>query len=345
MSTKIITLRNVADIVQTVGYLEFNKGLIAVLQREFARWELFDKTARLPFYKNDGVMELMPICGPEMFSYKYVNGHPNNPSLNKLTVVGSGLLAQNSTGEPQLIAEMTLLTALRTGATSAMVSTYLARSNSTKFGIIGCGSQSEFQFLAHVGLFPLQQVYYFDTDTKAMQKFVENVRTVPETKNIDFIACTSAQQVCLNSDIITTCTAFAGSQEIIHSSWLQAGHHVNAIGGDSPHKTELEAGVLTKANKLVVEFFEQTVHEGEIQNLENPQDVVYAELWEIITTKKLARESDTEITVFDGVGFALEDYCVLVYMNELSEKLGIFTELDMVPELENPKNLFGLLLG
>lgn len=343
MSTKIITLQNVSQIVQKIGYVQFNSQLVEVMKTEFSRWDEFDKTARVGFYKNDGVMELMPICGPELFSYKYVNGHPKNTALNKLTVVGSGLLAKNQTGEPEMISEMTLLTAIRTGATSCLASLYLAKIESKNFGIIGCGSQSEFQFMAHLSYFSLKKVYYFDTDTKAMEKFVNNLQNRLECKNIEFVACKSAKEVCQDSDIITTCTAYAGSQEIIQADWIKPGQHINAIGGDSPGKTELDPKILTKADKVVIEFFEQTVLEGEIQNLPNRQEIVYGELWEIITTKKAGRTNNQEITVFDGVGFALEDYCILVFVNELSQKLGIFTQLDMVPELENCKDLFGLL--
>ena len=284
-------------------------------------------------------MELMPICGPEKFSYKYVNGHPNNPKLNKLTVVGSGLLAENSTGEPLLISEMTLLTGIRTGATSYLASKYLAPKNVETFGIIGCGSQSEFQVMAHAGNLPLKQIYYFDVDEKAMDKFSKNLGNL----DIQLTRCQSAQQICQKSQLITTCTAYAGPQEVIQADWIGQGQHVNAIGGDSPGKTELDPKALTKADKLVVEFFPQTAVEGEIQNLEQPEQTVYAELWEIISGHKAARENDSELTIFDGVGFALEDYCTLNYVNQLSQELGIFTKLDMVPELSDAKDLFGLL--
>jgi len=341
MSTKVITLTDVKNLIQAVGYQAFTQQLVAKMHTEFARWNQFEKTARIPFYRNSGVMELMPICGPEMFSYKYVNGHPNNPQLNKLTVVGSGLLAKIDTGEPLLISEMTLLTGIRTGATSLLASQLLAKPNSTRYGIIGSGSQSEFQAMAHVGAFDLQVINYFDVDAEAMDSFAKNLSDC----GVRLHRCTSAQEVVENSDIVTTCTAFAGTQQIIRQQWLQPGQHINAIGGDSPHKTELDPAILTAADILAIEFFDQTVHEGEIQNLEHAKEVVDAELWEIITGAKNGRTDDSQITVFDGVGFALEDYCVLVLVHELTEQTGTYTKLDMTPELEYPKDLFGLLRG
>lgn len=337
--TKIITLKNVQEIVAKVGFSKFIAEFIPYLKADFASWETFDKNARVAFYQNQGVMELMPICSPDLFSFKYVNGHPNNTAVNKLTVVGTGLLAKTQTGEPELISEMTLLTALRTGATSYLVSSLLARKNSTKFGIIGCGSQSEFQILAHLSGFDVQKVFYFDVDQKAMEKFAKNL----SNQKFELIPCKDAKEVCQNADILTSCTAFAGSQEVIHSSWINPGTHINAIGGDSPHKTELEIGVLNLADKIVVEYFEQTKHEGEIQNLKSPELAVYAEIWEIITNQKAGRQNDEEITLFDGVGFALEDFSMLRYIHELSTKLGIFTELDMVPKMSDPKDLYTFL--
>jgi ornithine cyclodeaminase len=261
--TKIITLKNVQQIISKIGYQEFNQGLLGYLEEDFKKWNSFEKNARLAFYKNKGVMELMPICGEELFSYKYVNGHPFNTKLNKLTVVGSGLLAEVSTGEPILISEMTLLTALRTGATSSLASKYLARKNSNKIGIIGCGSQSEFQVLAHLNNFDVKKIYYFDTDQKAMQKFKHNLAKF----KIQLIACESSQEVAKDSDIVICCTAYPAKQEILKKDYLKPGQHINAIGGDSPHKTELEVSILDFVDKIVVEYFPQTSHEGEIQNL------------------------------------------------------------------------------
>jgi ornithine cyclodeaminase len=337
--TKIITLKNVQQILKIKDYKTFSKELQTCLEEDFKDWGSFQKNSRIAFYTDQGVMELMPICGSKMFSYKYVNGHPNNPNSNKLTVVGSGLLADNQTGEPILISEMTLLTALRTGATSALASKYLAKKSSTKLGIIGCGSQSEFQVLAHLSDFKIEKVYFYDCDKKAMQKFADNLNDY----DFELIFCTSAKEAVENCDIITTCTAQLGHFEIIKQSWLKKGQHINAIGGDSENKSELETEILKKADKLVVEYFEQTKVEGEIKNLKNPEKYVDCELWEIISGKKKGRQDETEITVFDGVGFALEDYSALRYINDVSEKLRIYESLDMVPELQDCKNLFGLV--
>jgi len=76
-----------------------------------------------------------------------------------------------------------------------------------------------------------------------------------------------------------------------------------------------------------------------------PEAEIHAELWEIITGRRPGRESDEELTIFDSVGFALEDYSALRLVNVLAEETGIGQETSLIPELEDPKDLFGALVS
>jgi ornithine cyclodeaminase len=172
-----------------------------------------------------------------------------------------------------------------------------------------------------------------------MQKFQENLQKY----DFNLIKCNSVEEVLENCDIITTATAAIQATQILTKDHLKNGLHINAIGGDSPNKTELDPEILTFA-KVVVEFFDQTKHEGEIQNLTNlNRDSIYAELWEIASNTKLGRQNPDEITLFDSVGFALEDYSILNLIKDLSQKHNIGQTLDMIPQLVDPKNLFSLI--
>jgi len=334
--TKILCTKNVKTIIQQLGFKPFILGFLNYLEADFKNWSEFDKTPRIPFYKNQGVMELMPVCGNELFAFKYVNGHPNNTLINKPTVLGVGMLCDTKTGEPLLISEMTLLTALRTAGTSLLASKYLAGEDISAFGIIGNGSQSEFQTLAHQAYFGFKKVYFFDKDDQAMKKFATNLTN----QGFELIPCQSAQEVCQHSQIITTATACSQSQEVLKLAYLKPGQHLNCIGGDSPNKTELDPKILT-STKIVVEYFEQTKHEGEIQNLGNKaKSRVNCELWELINKTKTARLNQDDITLFDSVGFALEDYSILRYIYNLALELNIFNELELTPDLDDCKNLY-----
>ncbi|MFC1603350.1 ornithine cyclodeaminase, partial [Pseudomonadota bacterium] len=123
---------------------------------------------------------------------------------------------------------------------------------------------------------------------------------------------------------------------------VSPGAHIHALGGDCPGKTELDPALLDHA-KIVVEYRPQSQIEGEIQN--RPEAAIHAELWEIITGRRPGRESDEELTILDSVGFALEDYSALRLVNVLAAETGIGQETSLVPDLDDPKDLFGALLN
>ncbi len=332
---RVLTIDDVKKLIEKVGIKSFILQLIDQLEKDYSRWQEFKKSPRPAIYFPEGVIEVMPIADQELYSFKYVNGHPENPKKKKLTVVGLGLMAHAANGYPFLFSEMTLLTAFRTAATSALASKYLARKGSKTFGIIGTGAQSEFQTLAHLFALDLKEIYYFDIDPQAMKKFQANLKTYK------LIPCKSAEEVAQKSDVLTIAVAAKGHQKIVKKEWVKKGTHLNGIGGDSPGKTELDPA-LTAQCKIIVQFLEQTKDEGEIQMV--GKDKVYAELWELAAKKKPGRESNDEITLFDSVGFALEDFSTLYLVNLLAEKENIGHHLNMIPEqLQNPKNLFSLL--
>ena len=334
--TRVIAADDVMRLIHRETLPRFFKELIQELKMDFIRWDEFEKSPRHATYVLDGVIELMPIADKEYYAYKYVNGHPKNPLQHKQTVIGIGQLSLISTGYPILIAEMTLLTALRTAATSALCSLYMAPKKAKNFGIIGTGAQSEFQALAHYFALGLEEIYYYDTDASAMEKFAKNL--LPFSLRLH--PCKAAREVVEKSDLITTATARKGHHKVIESSWIQKGCHINKIGGDCPGKTEMDAALLERA-KIVVELLEQSKIEGEIQQLQKP--LIYAALWELASGAKKGRTADDEITLFDSVGFALEDYSVLKLVHRLAEEYNIGHQLEMVPNIPNPKDLFAAL--
>lgn len=332
---RVITVSDIQQLIRQIGLKNFFSQFIVALEKEYARWELFQKSARHAVHVDRGVIELMPICDDEFYTFKFVNGHPNNTEIKKLTVAALGLLADVKTGYPLLISEMTLLTALRTAATSALAAKYLAKKDSKVVGIIGTGAQSEFQIVAQQAIFDIQTVRYFDTDVQAMEKFSHHLKKYP----IDLIPCDHAKNVLEGVDIITTATATKSQTQILNNEWIHDGLHINGIGGDCPGKTELDHRILNRA-KIVVEYFPQSKIEGEIQQTDVK---IYAELWELVTGQKKGRESEKEITLFDSVGFAIEDFAILKFIYEFSVKNNIGTAMNLIPSLENPKDLFGLI--
>ena len=151
---------------------------------------------------------------------------------------------------------------------------------------------------------------------------------------------TSAQQAVQDADIVTTCTAAKTRASILQAQWLEPGIHINAVGGDCPGKTELDADLLRRT-KIFVEYEPQTRNEGELQQL--PADFAVTELWQVIQGQAAGRSSPQQITLFDSVGFALEDYSALRTMHALAKRAGLLSQIELVPTLADPKDLFALL--
>lgn len=322
------------SIVQARGIERFLTGLVDYIEADFRRWPEFDKTPRIASHSDIGVIELMPTSDGRLYSFKFVNGHPVNPRTGKLTVTAFGALADVATGYPILISEMTLLTALRTAATSAMAARALARPDSRTMAIIGTGAQSEFQAHAFKALFGLDALRIFDTDDAAMDKFEANMAG----REFSIRRCRSAAEAASGADIVTTVTADKTNAKILRAGEITPGTHINAIGGDCPGKTELDAALL-EAGKVFVEFTEQSRIEGEIQQM--PADFAVTELWQVLSARAPGRTGPEDVTIFDSVGFAIEDFSALRYLN--ASLPGRRRTLDIVPALSDPKNLFGVL--
>lgn len=337
---KLITVQDLAQIVNKHGFDNFLRDLIQYLKDDFVRWAEFDKSPRYAAHVPGGVLELMPTADKKYFSFKCVNGHPANPFEGKQTVVATGQLNEIQYGYPILLSEMTTLTGLRTAATAVMASDYLSRKDASVLGLIGTGAQSEFQARALKLVRPIKTIRYFDTDPAAMDKFERNMAD----KGFELIRCNSAKEACEGVDIITVCTACKKHAVVIENDWVKSGMHINGLGGDCPGKTELDKNILFRG-KVVVEYTEQSMIEGDIQQLtvEEVSQVLHAELWEIINGSKSGRETADEVTIFDSVGFAVEDFSVLRLTHDLAHKYGIGHDVDMVPPIEDPKNLISVL--
>ena len=116
--------------------------------------------------------------------------------------------------------------------------------------------------------------------------------------------------------------------------------HINGVGGDCPGKTELHRGVLEMA-RVVCEFEPQSRIEGDLQQL--PADFPVTEFWRVLAGEAPGRESASQVTVFDSVGFALEDFTALRLLRDVSTQLGLGSPLDLIPQMADPKDLFGEL--
>ena len=333
--TQLVDVTNMCRWIDHHGVEKIIAGILEYIEKDFVRWEEFDKIPRVASHTPIGVIELMPTSDSIEYGFKYVNGHPSNPARGFQTVTAFGFLADVDNGYPTFEAEMTLLTALRTAATSAMAAKYLARKDSEVMAMIGSGSQSEFQALGFRAALGIEKVRIFDIDPDAMEKFRRNI----QPPGIEVYSADSVEDALEGADIITTCTADKAQNTILDYSLVRPGVHINGVGGDCPGKTELDPRILDDAT-VFVEFPPQTRIEGEIQN--KGEDFEVVELWKVIAGKVPGRSSDEEITLFDSVGFAIEDFSALRYLRDSTAGTDFQTYIELVADPDDPKDLFSL---
>ena len=332
-----VSVENMLRLVVRLGVERVMADLATEIEADFLRWPLFDKTPRVASHSEIGVIELMPTSDGESYGFKYVNGHPSNTKAGLQTVTAFGLLADVATGYPVLLSEMTILTALRTAATSAMAAKWLAPKGATVMALIGNGAQAEFQALGFKAICGITEVRLYDIDAQTTAKCARNL----VGQGLNVVACKTPEEAILGAQIITTCTADKQYATILTDNMVGAGVHLNAVGGDCPGKTELHKDILLRA-KVFVEYPEQTRIEGEIQQM--PADFAVTELWQVIAGQTAGRVDPREITLFDSVGFAIEDFAALRYIRSKLAETGLFAQLDMIADPDDPRDLFGMIL-
>lgn len=331
-----VSVEHMMQLVLEIGVQEAMSQIADYIEQDFRRWPLFDKTPRVASHSLEGVIELMPTSDGIDYGFKYVNGHPKNMKQGLQTVTAFGLLASVDTGYPVLLSEMTVLTALRTAATSALATKYLARKDSKVLALIGNGAQSEFQALALKKICGIDTVRLYDLDPAATEKTMRNLAN----SGLSLIPCKTAQDAVESADVVTTCTADKGYATILTDNMVGAGMHINGIGGDCPGKTELHKDILLRSD-IFVEYPPQTRIEGDIQQLD--KDYPVKELWQVMTGEVAGRADDRAITLFDGVGFAIEDFSALRWLRDRLAHTDKYIMLDMIADPDDPRDLFGMV--
>lgn len=331
-----VSVDNMMRLVHHIGTETFIADLARNITEDFAKWDQFDKTPRVGSHSDVGVIELMPTSDGVLYGFKYVNGHPKNMGEGLQTVTAFGVLSDVYSGYPLLLTEMTLLTALRTAAMTAVATKHLAAPGATTMAMIGNGAQSEFQCLAVKAVCGISHVRLYDLDPAATAKCARNL----DGLGLHVTQCASPEEAIEGAQVITTATADKDMQTILTDNMVGAGVHINAIGGDCPGKTELHRDIVARAH-IFVEYPPQTRIEGEIQQM--PADHPVTELWQVITGQRQGRKSAGDVTLFDGVGFAIEDFSALRYVHDRIKDTPYYVDLDLIADPDDPRDLFGML--
>jgi alanine dehydrogenase len=270
-----------------------------------------------------GDFRAMPAALPGCAGMKWVNVHPQNPSLGLPSIMAILVYNDPETGYPLAIMDATEITAYRTGAAAAVASKYLARPNSHTLGVIGAGFQAHTQILAHAELFSPISINAFDVSQAAIDRLV---CSFPQ-----FSVRNCSIQEAAASDIV--CTLTPSRNPIIKREWITAGTHINAVGADAPGKQELDPSILKEAI-VVVDDLKQASTSGEInvpikKRIYNTREV-YGTLAELVVGKKKGRTDDSAITVFDSTGIAVEDIAVAKLLFEKAQQTGGYPSIELI---------------
>src|SRR5580658_9258459 len=201
-----IGIERVREIVDRLGAARFIEELAGEIETDYLRWRDFDKSPRHATHSSVGVIELMPASDGQLYAFKYVNGHPKNTSVGLLTVTAFGVLSDVVTGYPLLLSELTLTTALRTAATSALAARRMVRAGSRVMALIGNGAQSEFQAIAFHHMLGIRELRLFDTDRDATAKLELNLEAL-RLAGLEVRSCADTREAVRGADIVTTITA------------------------------------------------------------------------------------------------------------------------------------------
>ncbi len=336
LNTLLIQEKDLISLIERVDLENFMKKLLTELEIGFKTFanDKIKVPARHEFFFKDGSVESMPAASKDYFGVKIVNTHPlNSQKYNIPSIIACGILVDGKNGFPLMITESTILTAIRTAIASAIATKYLSRKDSEEVGIIGTGVQAMHQIHALSLVRNVDVVYAYDINDITLSNFLSTCKKVgfnSEKKE--------SKKLCQRSDIIITATCKEKfTQPVVYDKWVDYGTHINAVGGDSPGKFELEKSLILRS-KLVVDFIDQAIVEGEAQQIS--EDKIYAHLGEIVSGKKKGRENAKEITIFDSTGFAMEDLITYQFVFDLAKKHGIGEEIDLIAKPKNPKNLY-----
>ena len=304
------------------------KGTLKVVEEAFRQHGL--KKVQMPsklylyFKKHNGDLRTMPayLEEPDITGVKIVNVHPDNPKKGLPTVMALVILNSTETGAPVAIMDGTYLTDMRTGAAGGVAVKYLARKNAKTIGFVGTGNQARTQLLAINEIIDIQDIKATSTSEKQMNAFKDEM----EIKiGCEITVKKTIKEVC-DCDILVTTTP--SRAPIVMDEWIPEGIHINAIGADAPGKEELDPLILKRA-KVVVDDIPQASHSGEVnvpisKGLLTEKDI-FCELGEVITGRKKARTNDSDITVFDSTGLAIQDVATadMVYRKALGKKIGV----------------------
>lgn len=267
----------------------------------------------------DAFIHAMPAFIPSMKSagMKWVSGYPENQKRGLPYITGLLILNDPETGIPLAVMDCVWITAMRTGAATAVSAKYLARPESETVGILACGVQGRSNLEALNVLFPLKKVLAYDIDSGVSSRFAEHVR---EHYGLEVIEVDDPRQAVTGCDmVVTSGPILKVPHSTIKAGWLDEGAFASLVDFDSYWSAE----AMRETDKFCTDDLRQMEYyqaEGYFKDI----PPVHADLGELVTGRKPGRESPTERNMAVNLGLALDDMAVapLIYRRAVEKEIG-----------------------
>jgi alanine dehydrogenase len=308
---QLLTMNDVIDVVEQ-GFREYKTGTCTIPVRMAVGIE-----------DHNGMFLFMPayVERRKAFGTKVVSVFPGNLSRGLSTIQATYMLNDPTTGEFLALMEGGFLTAMRTGAASAVATKHLARKDAHVLGMIGGGGQAFFQAEGICAVRPIQRIVVYDTAVENAIRFVDQTS---RSLGVRVQRVESPREVVIQSDILVTVTT--SRKPVFDGRDLRPGTHINAVGAYTSEMRELDDVTVTRA-RIVVDTYEGCMAEAgdlliPMREGKLSKESIWADLGEILLGQKPGRAQEDEITVFESVGFALEDVVTAHLAYERAQKNG-----------------------
>ncbi len=261
------------------------------------------------------------------YALKAICIFPGNPAAGLDSHQGVVLLSSAQTGEPLALLNASAVTEVRTAAVSAVATDLLARGDAAELAIIGTGVQARAHLLAIAAARPLTSVRVTGRDPAKARRFAEDMRG---RADVPVTACGSAAEAVAGAGIVVTATSSAAP--VLQKDWLVPGAHINAVGACVPQARELDTETMA-AGALFTDSRESVTSEAGDYLLAQGEGAIgpghiRAEIGELLTGTAPGRAADTEITIFESLGLAVEDLAAaaLAYRNAAERGAGTWVD-------------------
>ena len=331
--TLILTRRDVEGLL---SISEYNKGVEQCFRVHGLGTYIMEPKGHI--YVEDkykgGEWEIMPAYSsedPESGVCKYVAIREDNPSKGLPMVYSTIIYHEPETGFPLAIIDGTYHTYMRTGASAGVGAKWLARKDSSVLALMGAGGVGKASLLSVDDFFPISEVRVWTRSAERQEEFLRWYPAQQLKNEIKVTFCNTIEEAVREADIIATSTP--SRQPLIMNDWVKDGAHISAVGGGRRNDQELEPHIL-KRGRVFVDDIRQCVTEGEInvplKKGEITEDDVDGSLGEVVTGKKKGRRSDTDVTIFDSTGIALQEATTAPLEFARALELGRGIEVNMV---------------